>query len=510
MGAAFVLVLIGFGVLALGILVGRYYVPDDRSLKRTARHSRAYMRTVNHLLARDKDAAVDELRKVVEETTSDVEPYFALGALFRSRGEWERAVRVHQAIELRPDIKKKVRQRALYELGLDFRAAGMPRRATKAMEQCLADDNMHEGTLRALCGLYEEQRYYADAADAWARLEKIRIPPSPQDDRRRGEPPRPEGGKPPGEVSPREAHLWAAAAHQAIEAGDTDAARRHLKRAERCGADNPHVVATAAQLAAAKGNPRGAAKQLRRALAQNPELAAYFVPALEEAERQQLLIDQGVIDERDLDDERREELRRLVADRAGRALDAVMEDVGPQPMLQLARAKLRAESDLQGALEELRLVLSKDPTLLAARVSASRLVLALGEDEAAKDELAALMAPGGTLARLTEGVWQCGSCGRFETEFFWRCDQCRQWGSATYDTDRTQSGDRSRLRERRSLPRATDRPAHALPSADPSEVGKPGLVGRAGSWISGTWTGIRGGKPHSKQLPPGDDSRLGD
>ncbi len=488
MGAALVLLLIGFGVLAGGILIGRYYVPDDRALKRTARHSQAYMRAINHLLAREKDDAIDELRKVVEENTTDVEPYFALGALFRSRGEWERAVRVHQAIELRPDVKKNVRQRALYELGLDFRAAGMPRRATKAMEGCLADDNQHEGALRALCGLYEEQRYYADAADAWARLEKIRT----------------------GEVSPREAHLWAAAARQAIEAGDMDAARRHLKRAERVGADNPHVAATAAELAAAKGNPRGAAKQLRRALARSPELAAYFVPALEAAERQQLLADQGVTDERDLDDEHREDLRRLAVERTGRVLDEVMEETGPQPTLQLARAKLRAESDLQGALEDLRLVLKKDPTLLAARVSASRLVLALGDDDAAKDELAGLMAPGGTLARLTEGVWQCGGCGRFETEFFWRCDQCRQWGSAMYDADRTQSGDRRRPRERRTLPRAMDRPVHSLPSADPSEVGKPGLVGRAGSWISGTWSGIRGGKSQSKQLPPGDDSRLGD
>ena len=487
MGAALVLVLIGFGVLAAGVLIGRYYVPDDRALKRTARHAQSYMRALNHLLARDKDAAVDELRKVVEENTSDVEPYFALGALFRSRGEWERAVRVHQAIELRPDVKRKVRQRALYELGLDFRAAGMPRRATKAMEQCLEDDNKHEGALRALCGLYEEQRYYADAADVWARLEKLRT----------------------GEVSPREAHLWAAAARQAIAIGDIDAARRHLKRAERRGADNPHVVATAAELAAAKGNPRGAAKQLRKALTSNPELAAHFVPALQEAERQQLLADQGVAAERDLDDERREEIRRLAADRTGRALDEVMQDVGPYPTLQLARAKLRAESDLQGALEELRLVLEKDPSLLAARVSASRLVLALGQDDAAKQELAGLMAPGGTLARLTEGVWQCGDCGRFETEFFWRCDQCRQWGSATYDTDRTQSGDRSR-RERRSLPRSMDRPVHALPSADPSEAGKSGIVGRAGSWISGAWSGIRGGKSGEKQLPPGDDPRLGD
>ena len=485
MGVAVVFFLVGFGLLATGVLIGRYYVPDDRDLKRTARHSRGYMRAINHLLARDKDAAIDELRKIVQEDVSDVEPYFALGALFRSRGEWERAVRVHQSIELRPDVNKRMKLRAVYELGLDFRAAGMPRRATKAMEQCLADDNKHEGALRALCGLYEEQRYYADAADAWGRLERLR------DDGETG----------------REVHLWAAAARQAIDGGDLDAAKRHLKRAERRDADEPHVIATAAELAAAKGNPRGASKQLQRALVQRPALAAYFVPALEQAERQQLLLDQGVTGDSELDDERREELSRLAGDRTGRILDEVIEQTGNAPALLLTRAQIRARSDMQGALEDLRLVLERDSRLLPARVAAARLVLATGDEAACRAELAALMAPDGALARLTEGVWQCGHCQRFETEFFWRCDGCRSWGTARFDTDRTRTGDRRRPRERRTLPRAMDRGSTGLPgpvdAGDASSPRRPGIIGRAGSWIAGALSGRR-----DKTLPPDDDNRL--
>jgi lipopolysaccharide biosynthesis regulator YciM len=80
--------------MAAGVLIGRYYIPDDRQLRRTARHSRAYMRALSHLIARDHDTVVNELRMVVEENVDDVEPYFALGAMFRSRGEYERAIRV--------------------------------------------------------------------------------------------------------------------------------------------------------------------------------------------------------------------------------------------------------------------------------------------------------------------------------------------------------------------------------------------------------------------------------
>ena len=58
MGAALILMLVGFGALAAGVLIGRYYVPDDRQLRRTARHSKAYMRALSHLIARDHDTVV--------------------------------------------------------------------------------------------------------------------------------------------------------------------------------------------------------------------------------------------------------------------------------------------------------------------------------------------------------------------------------------------------------------------------------------------------------------------
>src|SRR5438552_1662872 len=99
--------LVGFGALAAGVLIGRYYVPDDRQLRRTARHSRAYMRALSHLVARDYDTVMTELRAVVEENIDDVEPYFALGAIFRSRGEHERAIRVHQALAVRERDRRR-------------------------------------------------------------------------------------------------------------------------------------------------------------------------------------------------------------------------------------------------------------------------------------------------------------------------------------------------------------------------------------------------------------------
>src|SRR5512139_1821987 len=261
MGGAIVLLLIGLGSLAAGVLIGRYYVPDDRQLRRTARHSRAYMRALSHLIARDHDTAVNELRGVVEENIEDVEPYFALGALFRSRGELERAIRVHQALALRERDKRKVRQRAMYELGLDFRAAGMPRRATRAMEEVLLEDPGHEGGLRALASLYEEQARFNEAAGLWQRL-----------GRRRGE-----------DLSAREHHLLVAAAQAALGRDDLESAKQQLKQAQKLQ-QSAHFFAAAAELAAARGNHAGAKERLKQALIADPALAPHLLPGLIAAE----------------------------------------------------------------------------------------------------------------------------------------------------------------------------------------------------------------------------------
>lgn len=262
MGAALVLLLVGFGCMAAGVLIGRYYVPDDRQLRRTARHARSYMKALSYLIARDHDTVIDELRNVVEENIEDVEPYFALGALFRSRGEHERAIRVHQALALRERDKRKVRQRAMYELGLDFRAAGMPRRATRAMEEVLLEDPGHEGGLRALASLYEEQARFNEAAGLWQRL-----------GRRRNE-----------DTSAREHHLLVAAAQAALARDDLESAKQLLKQAQKL-MDSAHFFAAAAELAAARGNHTGARERLKQALVADPALAPHLLPGLIAAEQ---------------------------------------------------------------------------------------------------------------------------------------------------------------------------------------------------------------------------------
>ena len=493
MGAALVVLLVALGALASGVLIGRYYVPDDRQMRRTARHSRAYMRALNHLIARDHETVVKELRTVVEENIDDVEPYFALGAIFRSRGEHERAIRVHQALALRERDRRKLRTRAMYELGMDFRAAGMPRRATKAMEEVLLEEPGHEGALRALASLYEEQARFQESAGMWERL-----------GRRRNE-----------DTSTREHHLLVAAAQAALGRGDPESAKNLMKAAQKHG-ETAHFFAAAAELAAARGNHRGAKERLRQALLAEPALAPHVLPGLIAAE--QGLTEEasgvrpqasGTEEDKEADTDLALETVPLVPDvkseggvveRVLALLGEIEAQTGPRLELALIRAQLAegAEKTVQQQLAQD--LVTKFPDALAARVAKAR--IALDRDDHVKDALAALAGDEGALAWALRGRWQCSHCGHRPGPFSWRCGQCRRWGTLRMETGVEPPP--VAPRERRAAPRSP-RPEGLLgatpdmslpgPTLDPGlteeELARAGtrrsLLGRVGGWFSGVW-----------------------
>ncbi len=501
MGPALIAAMVALAALAAGILIGRYYVPDDRMLRRTAKHSRAYMRALSHLLARDLDAVVDELRRVVDENIDDAEPYFALAALFRARGEHERAIRVHQALAVREGQARGQRTRALYELGLDVRAAGMPRRAARAMEEVLTDEPRHPGALRALCGLYEEQGRYQEAAAVWQRLAKLH-----------GEPP-----------TPREHHLWVAAAQQALAAGALAEARKLLKVARKHYGDSPHLHVVAAELAAANHNPAAARERLREAIAGAPELARYLAPGLVAAERA-ISGDGAIRDELAGDDDApapapaaaeasgpAEPALAVSRDDAAarRAAAATLEELAgrserPLPIL-LARAGLLVGVDDDAAAHSAALAAAaaREPDALPTHVAAARAALASTDPAAQRAALAGLTA---ALGWTLDGRWRCTACGHRAAEFAWRCGACRRWAAAAIDLGGEPP---ARPRDRRERPRAGasallgGAATQALPAPtldrdvglDPAPS-RPGVLGRFGGWISGAWSGMRG-RPRS-------------
>jgi lipopolysaccharide biosynthesis regulator YciM len=89
----------------------------------------AYFRGLNFLLNEQPDRAIDAFIDVVRIEPDTVELHFALGNLFRRRGESDRAIRVHQNLVERADLAPEQREQALFELGQDYLKAGLIDRA---------------------------------------------------------------------------------------------------------------------------------------------------------------------------------------------------------------------------------------------------------------------------------------------------------------------------------------------------------------------------------------------
>ena len=112
---------------ALGWLAARIdirqVVQESRSLPRS------YLSGLNFLLNEQPDKAIDSFVEAVRIDPQTIELHFALGSLFRRRGETDRAIRIHQLLVDREDVTEEQRLQALGELGQDFLKAGLLDRA---------------------------------------------------------------------------------------------------------------------------------------------------------------------------------------------------------------------------------------------------------------------------------------------------------------------------------------------------------------------------------------------
>ncbi|HVZ42179.1 MAG TPA: lipopolysaccharide assembly protein LapB [Ramlibacter sp.] len=154
---------------ALGWIASRL---DLRQLRIENRQApKAYFRGLNFLLNEQQDQAIDAFIEAVQNDPDTSELHFALGNLFRRRGEYERAVRVHEHLLSRADLDREERHRAQHALALDFLKAGLLDRAEEALRKL--EGTQYEGqALLALLGLYERARDWLLAAETAEKLEK--------------------------------------------------------------------------------------------------------------------------------------------------------------------------------------------------------------------------------------------------------------------------------------------------------------------------------------------------
>jgi lipopolysaccharide assembly protein B len=244
-------------LLALAfILVGvaAWFLGRRNGAARTVRLPRDYYVGLDHLINDRFEHATEIFARMAEADGDAAEIQFALGSLFRRRGEVERAIAIHS--RLRDQGGAPLRDKAAFALALDYLSAGLQDRAERVLEELAASREYRNAALDHLVRIYESQ-------GDWARALKIfhELPAAVQAERRR--------------VA---AHYLCELAEQALLQGDAERARTLLRQARTHHAQLPRADILTARIAEGAGDADGALLLYLEALESSPGLALEIIP----------------------------------------------------------------------------------------------------------------------------------------------------------------------------------------------------------------------------------------
>lgn len=132
-----------------------------------------YLKGLNFLLNEQTDQALEHFLQMVRVDDKTIETHFALGNLFRRRGEVDRAIRIHQNIIARPDIAAEQRDQALFALAKDYLGAGLLDRAENLFARLAVGSRYQVQALQNLCSIYEQEKEWQRAIEAGQKLEQL-------------------------------------------------------------------------------------------------------------------------------------------------------------------------------------------------------------------------------------------------------------------------------------------------------------------------------------------------
>ncbi len=234
---------------------------DVRQLRMENRQApKAYFKGLNFLLNEQQDQAIDAFIEAVQSDPDTSELHFALGNLFRRRGEYERAVRVHQHLLSRDDLSADDRHRAQHALALDYLKAGLLDRAEAALLKL--EGTRFEGQARlALLANYERSRDWEHAAQIAQKLESA--------------------GQ--GNFSNRLAHYLCEQAATNLAANHITKAIQNLTQAMQIAPTGARAHMELAHLYQQQGDTTKACQTLTSAMATAPSAVALIAPLLAQA-----------------------------------------------------------------------------------------------------------------------------------------------------------------------------------------------------------------------------------
>ncbi|CAN5319361.1 lipopolysaccharide assembly protein LapB [soil metagenome] len=373
-------VFFGLGWIAARVDINQL-ISESRSLPR------GYFKGLNFLLNEQPDKAIDAFIEIVKLDPETVEMHFALGNLFRRRGETERAIRVHQNLLARPDLPQDHHSHALYELGQDYLKAGLLDRAEETFNR-LVETQYSAQARRALLEIYQREKEWTRAIEAAMGLQESGA-----------------GGR-----QKEIAQFYCELAQDALVHTDADAALAMLEKALAADRKNVRATMLTGDAKLGKGDTEAALIAWRRVEQQSVPHVALVAQRLMDAYRS--------------------------VGRPQEGLNLLKSYLAEASSIDLLEVVFKAVIELDGVDAANQLVsdeLRRTPTLLGLdKLLEARLMDAMPE---VRPELLLVknLVHGYTqkLAR-----YQCSHCGFKARQFYWQCPGCSQW--ETYPPRRTE------------------------------------------------------------------------
>lgn len=133
----------------------------------------AYFKGLNFLIKEQHDKAIEAFIEAVQINSESLELHFALGSLFRLRGEIDRAIHLHHNLLERPQLSDVQRYAIMAELAQDYLKAGLFDRAEELFRKLCASPSYHQPALRSLLDIYIRERDWARAIDTATELQSL-------------------------------------------------------------------------------------------------------------------------------------------------------------------------------------------------------------------------------------------------------------------------------------------------------------------------------------------------
>ncbi len=361
----------------------RQVVHESRALPRS------YFQGLNFLLNEQPDKAIDSFLEVAKVDSQTVELHFALGNLFRRRGETERAIRMHQNLIDRPDLDEGVRLHALSELGQDFLKAGLLDRAEEIFNK-LVGTTFEDEAKRNLLEIYQVEKEWQKAIHLARELPDVAS-------------------------QQQVAEFYCELAAGEIMRSRPDSARAYLESAMQQNRKCVRASLLQGDLLLQEGNPVGAIDAWQRIEQQGPAYLALVAQRLLETHRKLERRDEGIA-----------------------LLRGYLEHYPSLDLLDVVYQLVLESAGNEAAYRLVRDELQRNPTLLGLeKLMSARLPLV--EPEVRPDIDLAKSIIAGYTQRLSR--YRCNNCGFKARQFYWRCPACGGW--ETYPPRRSEEFDQT-------------------------------------------------------------------